>query len=108
MPSCCNSATKPLRSWGRSNNRRRSGLSVRSSVARGALSWVLVASGFVVVRFFLPLLPPPVLGAGMAFGAGGILYLAAVSWSARQATLAGSLAALATGAALMGLVRAVT
>ncbi|MEA2503330.1 MAG: hypothetical protein QOG36_373, partial [Actinomycetota bacterium] len=43
----------------------------------------------------------------MAFGAGGILYLAAVSWTARQATLAGSLAALATGAALMGLVRAV-
>jgi zinc transporter ZupT len=86
---------------------RRSGLSVRSSVARGALSWLLVASGFVLVRFFLPLLPPPVLGAGMAFGAGGILYLAAVSWTARQATLAGSLAALATGAALMGLVRAV-
>jgi zinc transporter ZupT len=86
---------------------RRSGLSVRSSVARGALSWLLVATGFLLVRYFLPLLPPPVLGAGMAFGAGGILYLAAVSWMARQATLAGSLAALATGAALMGLVRAV-
>jgi hypothetical protein len=68
---------------------------------------VLVAAGFLVVRFFLPLLPPPVLGAGMAFGAGGLVYLAAVSWTGRQATLAGSLAALATGAALMGLVRAV-
>jgi zinc transporter ZupT len=86
---------------------RRSGLSARSSVARSALSWVLVAAGFLVVRFFLPLLPPPVLGAGMAFGAGGLVYLAAVSWTGRQATLAGSLAALATGAALMGLVRAV-
>ena len=86
---------------------RRSGLSVRTSVVRSALSWVLVASGFLVVRFFLPLLPPPVLGAGMAFGAGGLLYLATVSWTARQGDLAGSLAALATGAILMGLVRAV-
>jgi zinc transporter ZupT len=86
---------------------RRSGLSVRTSVVRSALSWVLVASGFLVVRFFLPLLPPPVLGAGMAFGAGGLLYLAAVSWTARQGTLAGSLTALAAGAVLMGLVRAV-
>jgi zinc transporter ZupT len=85
---------------------RRSGLSVRTSVIRSALSWVLVASGFLVVRFFLPLLPPPVLGAGMAFGAGGLLYLAAVSWTARQGALAGSVAALATGAVLMGLVRA--
>ncbi len=32
---------------------RRSGLSVRTSVIRSALSWVLVASGFLVVRFFL-------------------------------------------------------
>ena len=86
---------------------RRSGLSARSSVARSALSWVLVAAGFLLVRFFLPLLPPPLLGVGMAFGAGGLVYLAAVSWTGRQAGLAGSLAALATGAALMGLVRAV-
>jgi len=86
---------------------RRSGLSVRTSVIRSALSWVLVASGFLVVRFFLPLLPPPVLGVGMAFGAGGLAYLAAVSWMGRQGALAGSLAALATGAVLMGLVRAV-
>jgi zinc transporter ZupT len=85
---------------------RRSGLSVRTSVVRAALSWVLVASGFLVVRFFLPLLPPPVLGAGMAFGAGGLLYLATVSWTSRQGALAGSVAALATGAVLMGLVRA--
>src|SRR2546421_518934 len=81
---------------------RRSGLSVRTSVIRSALSWVLVASGFLVVRFFLPLLPPPVLGAGMAFGAGGLVYLAAVSWRARQASLAGGLAAVATGAVLLG------
>ena len=86
---------------------RRSGLSTRTSVVRAALSWVLVACGFLVVRFFLPLLPPPVLGAGMALGAGGLVYLAVVSWTARQAALAGSLAALATGAILMGLVRAV-
>lgn len=84
---------------------RRSGLSARSSVVRSALSWVLVAAGFVLVRFFLPLLPPPVLGAGMGFGAGGLVYLAIVSWLGRQAGLAGSLAAVACGAALMGLVR---
>src|SRR5438309_3645924 len=85
---------------------RRAGLSVRQAVVRSSLSWVICACGFLAVRFFLPLLPPPVLGAGMAFGAGGLAYLAAVSWMGRQGALAGSLAALATGAVLMGLVRA--
>lgn len=84
---------------------RRSGLSMRQSVLRSALSWGLVAAGFLVVRFFLPLLAPPVLGAGMAFGAGALTYLAAVSWRGRQAALAGSLAAALGGAALMGLLR---
>lgn len=84
---------------------RREGLSTRQSVVRSALSWALVLAGFAVVRFFLPLLAPPVLGAGMAFGAGGLIYLAAVSWLGRQGALAGSLAAAAGGAVLMGLIR---
>ena len=87
---------------------RRSGVSARSAVVRSALSWVLVASGFLAVLVFKPLLPPPALGAGMAFGAGGLAYLAIVSWLGRQAALATSLAAVLAGAALMGLVRAVS
>ena len=86
---------------------RRAGLSIRQGAVRSALSWALCACGFLVVRFFLPLLPPPVLGAGMAFGAGGLTYLAAVSWLGREAGFAGSLAAATAGAALMGLVRTV-
>lgn len=84
---------------------RRAGLSIRQAVLRSVLSWGLVALGFLVVRDFLPLLSPPVLGAGMAFGAGGLLYLAIVSWTGRQGALAGSLSALASGALLMGLIR---
>ena len=56
---------------------------LRSRAAAAGADGALRRFGFVaVVRFFLPLLPPPVLGAGMAFGAGGIVYLAAVSWAA--------------------------
>ena len=84
---------------------RKEGLSMQQSVLRSALSWVLVLVGILMVRFVLPLLAPPVLGAGMAFGAGGLVYLAAVSWLSRHAALAGSLAAAAAGATLMGLLR---
>jgi zinc transporter ZupT len=84
---------------------RSAGVSIRQAVLRGALSWALVGVGFLVVRFFLPLLPPPVLGAGMAFGAGGLIYLAAMGWTGREGGVAGSLAAVLAGVALMGVVR---
>jgi zinc transporter ZupT len=84
---------------------RREGLSVRQALIRTVLSWGLVLAGFLVVRDFLPLLSPPVLGAGMAFGAGGLAYLALVSWTSREGGGAGSAAALAAGLTLMGLVR---
>ncbi|MGH2718724.1 MAG: hypothetical protein ACRDJU_09110 [Actinomycetota bacterium] len=83
---------------------RRTGLSMRDAVIRTVASWALVIAGFFVVKYLLPLLSPPVLGAGMAFGAGGLVYLAVVSWTGRQAGLAGSLLAAVSGAALMGLV----
>lgn len=83
---------------------RRTGLSMRQAVVRTVMSWALVIAGFLVVKYLLPLLSPPVLGAGMAFGAGGLVYLAVVSWTGRQAGWAGSLLAATTGAALMGLI----
>lgn len=83
---------------------RRTGLSTRQALVRTLLSWALVIAGFLVVKYLLPLLSPPVLGAGMAFGAGGLVYLAVVSWTGRQAGWAGSLVAAVSGAALMGLV----
>ncbi len=86
---------------------RRAGLTLRQSIVRASLSWLLVAAGFLVVRYLLPLLAPPVLGAGMAVGAGGLTYLAVVSWRGRQGALAGSLLAVVAGAALMGLARVV-
>lgn len=84
---------------------RRTGTSSRQAVLRAAASGVLVVAGFLVVRYFLPLLAPPLLGAGMAFGAGGLLYLAAMSWLSRPGPLTGSLLAAATGFILMGVVR---
>ncbi len=83
---------------------RRTGLSMRQAVVRTVMSWALVIAGFLVVKYLLPLLAPPVLGAGMAFGAGGLAYLAIVSWTGRRGGLTGSLLAAASGAALMGLV----
>jgi zinc transporter ZupT len=84
---------------------RRTGVTTRQAVLRAVASWSLVISGFLVVRFLLPLLSPPVLGAGMAFGAGGLVYLASMSWLGRQGGLAGSLLAAIAGLGLMGILR---
>lgn len=84
---------------------RRTGATTRQAVLRAVASWGLVISGFLVVRYLLPLLSPPVLGAGMAFGAGGLAYLASMSWLSRQGGLAGSLLAGIVGLGLMGVLR---
>jgi hypothetical protein len=81
----------------------RTGVSLRQALIRSAVTCLLVVAGLVVVRFF-PLIPPPVLGTGMAFGAGGLFYLAYVSWMGREGRLGASLAAALAGAALMGVV----
>lgn len=83
---------------------RREGLTNRQAVVRAVASWVLVVAGFLVVKYALHLVAPPTLGAGLAFGAGGLAYLAIVSWKGRQGALAGSLLAVAAGVALMGIV----
>jgi zinc transporter ZupT len=79
------------------------GLSLRQALVRSAVTWLLIVAGLLAVRF-LPLVPPPVLGAGMAFGGGGLLYLAYVSWMARRGELGGRLAAALVGVAIMGIV----
>lgn len=84
---------------------RRTGVTTRQAVIRAAASWSLVIAGFLVVRYLLPLLSPPVLGAGMAAGAGGLVYLASMSWLGRRGGLGGSLVAAVVGLALMGVLR---
>jgi zinc transporter ZupT len=81
----------------------RRGVSLREALLRSVLTCLLVVAGLLAVRFS-PLISPPVLGTGMAFGSGGLLYLAFVSWMGREGGLGASVASALAGAALMGLV----
>lgn len=81
------------------------GLSLREAVIRNVITWGFLIVGFLVVYLFLPGLSPATLGDGLAFGAGGFLYLAYLSWHEHQWSLLPSLALVATGALLIALLR---
>ena len=78
------------------------GLSFKQALIRNGVTWALLVIGFVVTFFFLRNLPDPVLGGLLAFGAGGFLYLAYLSWKERKWELAPSLAIAAVGVLLVG------
>lgn len=83
------------------------GLSLREAILRNVITWGFIIVGFLVVRLFLPGLSPAVLGAALAIGAGGFLYLAYLSWREHQWTLDPSLALTVLGALLIGAIRLV-
>lgn len=83
------------------------GLSLRQALARTSGLVVAVVAGMLAARYAVPGLSRAALGAALAFGAGGLLYLALGSWRGRRAGFAGSLAIAAAGAALMGLPAAI-
>lgn len=84
------------------------GLSLRQALARNAVTWGLLVAGFLVVYFLIPTLPQAVLGASLAFGAGGFVYLAYASWHEHEWSLAPSIAVAALAAAAMGGLRLLT
>lgn len=77
------------------------GLTLREAVIRDLMTYPFLISGFLVVYFFLPSVSPQVLGAALAFGAGGFLYLAYMSWHEHHGTLFPSLFIAAAGAVLV-------
>jgi zinc transporter ZupT len=77
------------------------GLSLRQALIRNAITWGLIVVGFMVVSLLLPQLSQDVLGAGLAFGAGGFLYLAFASWQEREWGLAQSIGVAAVGVLIM-------
>lgn len=83
------------------------GLSLREAIIRNVITWFLIIVGFLVVYFFLPSLPRSVLGAALAFGAGGFLYLAYLSWREHQWSPLPSIALTVAGALLIGVIRVV-
>lgn len=83
------------------------GLTVRQAVIRDALTYLFLIAGFVITRLFLPDLSPTTLGAALAIGSGGFLYLAYLSWLEHRWELLPSLAVAALGALLVLLIRLV-
>lgn len=78
------------------------GLSLKEALARNGVTWALLIVGFVVVYFFPRDLPDAVLGAALAMGAGGFLYLAYLSWRERAWGFVASLVAVGVGVLFVG------
>lgn len=83
------------------------GLSLREAVIRDLITYAFLIAGFLIVYFFLPGLSSHVLGAALAFGAGGFLYLAYLSWREHHWTLVPSLVLVVAGAILILVVRVI-
>ncbi|MCZ7568647.1 MAG: hypothetical protein M5U01_08650 [Ardenticatenaceae bacterium] len=83
------------------------GISLRSALIRNGITWLLLIAGFVVTFLYWQDLPPSVLGNVLAFGAGGFLYLAYLSFKERQWGLASSLALVVVGALLVGALKVI-
>lgn len=83
------------------------GLSLKEAIIRNVITWGFIIVGFLVVYLFLPGLSPAVLGDALALGAGGFLYLAYLSWREHQWSLVPSVALVALGALLIGVIRLV-
>ena len=81
------------------------GLSERQGVVRTLITWVILVVGFVALVFFLPDLSQAVLGAALAAGTGGFLYLAYLSWQERRWEVGPSVAAAAAGVLAMAAIR---
>jgi zinc transporter ZupT len=81
------------------------GLSLREAVIRNVITWAFIAVGFTTVYLFLPNLSQAVLGAALAIGAGGFLYLAYLSFKEARWSPVRSIAVAALGVLLIGAIR---
>lgn len=79
------------------------GLSVRQALARASGTAFAVALGILAGRWLLPGVAPETLGRALAFGCGGLAFLAYGSWSQRRGSTTVSWAAALLGAGFMAL-----
>lgn len=84
------------------------GVSLRNALIRNGITWVILVAGFVITYLFLRGIPPAVLGSTLAFGAGGFLYLAYLSWKEHKWQLLPSLLVGVVGILLTGLLKVVS
>jgi zinc transporter ZupT len=81
------------------------GLSQRQGVTRTLITWGILVLAFVAFVFFWPDLPQATLGAALAAGAGGFLYLAYASWQERRWEIGPSAVVAALGVLLLAAAR---
>jgi zinc transporter ZupT len=79
------------------------GLSVRQALARASGTAVAVALGILAGRLLIPGVAPEMLGRALAFGCGGLAFLAYGSWRQRRGNITVSWTAALLGAGFMGL-----
>jgi len=84
------------------------GVSRRQAIGRTVVTWGILLVGFVVTYVFLPGVSDRTLGAALAVGAGGFLYLGYVSWRERRWSLAKSSLVAGAGVALLAALALVT
>jgi ABC-type molybdate transport system permease subunit len=79
------------------------GLSVRQALARASGTGFAVALGILAGRWVLPGVAPDTLGRALAFGCGGLAFLAYGSWRQRRGSASASWTAAVLGAGFMAL-----
>ena len=84
------------------------GVSLKDALIRNGIAWLLIIAGFLVTYLFLSNIPQVVLGSLLAFGAGGFLYLAYLSWREHKWQLLPSILVAIVGILLIGVIRLIT
>lgn len=79
------------------------GLSMKQALARAAGTAVAVALGILAGHTLIPGVAPATLGRALAFGCGGLAFLAYGSWRQRRGSMTLSAAAGLAGAGFMAL-----
>ncbi len=81
------------------------GVSRKQSLIRNGITWIILILGFLVAFFFFRDLNPFILGAMLAFGAGGFVYLSYLSWKEHKWNFSLSILVAALGASIVALMK---
>ncbi len=80
------------------------GATMRQALIRNGVSFAFLAVGILITGTLGRGLPPGLLGAVLALGSGGLVYLAHLSWTQRRGALGAGLLVALAGTVLMGAV----